>query len=325
MTDFSTNTRVAPSGAELAVDTELASLGSQIEQVRGIVLEAVSALARGFEEIVAESRAQQTLLDASLRTVRGTEGSVSPIARFISSSREMTGAMVSGLEQASRRTAALASQLEVIAPVLQDLTELSSSIRDSANQIRYLAMNATLEAGRAGLAGRGFAVVADAVKDLALEFNDVSSRMEENVENVKAVFATVAVQAKSAVEDEESLAQQARRRAAQLEHQTDNLHQELGEQLREAQDRGRSIQHGIHVCIRGLQFGDIVGQLCELSQGRLRTLRPVVMQSVRWAVIDVHERPGVGEFFAQFDRDRANVRSVVVQQTSLEVGDVELF
>jgi methyl-accepting chemotaxis protein len=288
-------------------------------------LDAVSELGRGFEEIVAQSLAQQTLLEDSLRTVRGTEQSASPIARFISASRDMTDTMVSGLEQASRCTADLAMKLEAISPVLENLTELSRCIRDSANQIRYLAMNATLEAGRAGQVGRGFSIVANAVKDLAVEFSEVSARMDENVENVKAVFGTVAMQAKSAVEDEESLAQEARKRAVQLQRQTQGLHGELGEQLRVAQTIGRSIEHGVHVCIRGIQFGDLIGQLCELSVSRVETLRPFVAQTAHWAIVHVHEYPSLTDVFEQFERDRAKIRSLSVQQTSLEGGDIELF
>jgi methyl-accepting chemotaxis protein len=232
--------------------------------------------------------------------------------------------MLSGMEQANQRSVALAAKLEAVLPVLSNLSVLSGCIRDSANQIRYLAMNATLEASRSGKNGRGFSVVANAVKELALEFNGVSTRMDDNVESIRAVFDSVATEAKVALETDAVLAREARIQSARLQDQTRGLNQELSDRLQTAQDIGKSIQQGVNLCVCGLQFGDLVGQLCQSSLVRVETLKPVVSQVARWATVDVRNGPPAAELLEQLVGG-GGIRTVAVQQTSLETGDVELF
>jgi methyl-accepting chemotaxis protein len=307
------------------INKELSAVHLQIEQVRNIVLDAVTKLGEGFAKISEESQTQQALLQTSLHAVDASEDDRSAIAKFVAGSKELTGTMLAGMEQANLRNVALAAKLEAVLPVLSNLSELSGCIRDSANQIRYLAMNATLEASRSGKNGHGFAVVASAVKELALEFNSVSARMDSNVESIRSVFDSVAREANVALETDAVLAKQAWAQSARLQEQTRGLNRELSDRLQTAQDIGTSIQQGVHLCVCGLQFGDLVGQLCQLSLVRVETLKPVVGQVARWATVDVRNGPPAAELLDQLVRGCAEIRTVAVQQMSLETGDIELF
>jgi len=57
----------------------------------------------------------------------------------------------------------------------------------------------------------------------------------------------------------------------------------------------------------------------------MEALKPVVGQVARWATVDVGHWPAAAELLEQFERGCADIRTVAVQQTSLETGDVELF
>lgn len=134
------------------------------EQVIAEMLSAVSQLAEGQHEIGENSA--QLANNATLSQQITTEGQQS-ISRLMSAITDLS----QELEQVKEQVQATAQRSQNIGAVLDVITEV-------ADQTNLLALNAAIEAARAGEAGRGFAVVADEVRNLAQRTNDSAAEIQ---------------------------------------------------------------------------------------------------------------------------------------------------
>ncbi|UJF21611.1 methyl-accepting chemotaxis protein [Shewanella sp. OMA3-2] len=105
-----------------------------------------------------------------------------------------------GVEETIAKIQLLASQLNDSAKVVRELEQDSKTIgsvldviRGIAEQTNLLALNAAIEAARAGEQGRGFAVVADEVRSLAM-------RTQESTEEIAAIIGTLQTRTRSIVQ-----------------------------------------------------------------------------------------------------------------------------
>jgi methyl-accepting chemotaxis protein len=106
--------------------------------------------------------------------------SVNEIADRVSKSAEITNRAV---EQAN----AANGTVEGMAEAAQKIGEVINLISDIAEQTNLLALNATIEAARAGEAGRGFAVVASEVKNLATQTAKATEDIKTQISGMQTI------------------------------------------------------------------------------------------------------------------------------------------
>jgi methyl-accepting chemotaxis protein len=84
---------------------------------------------------------------------------------------------VKATQEAKARMQAIAEQVLELSEQSQRIAEIVATVKDLAEQSNLLAVNASIEAAKAGEAGRGFAVVADEVKALAEQSKQATSQI----------------------------------------------------------------------------------------------------------------------------------------------------
>ncbi len=112
-----------------------------------------------------------------------------------------------------------AAKVIKLAEQSQHISSIVGTIEDIAAQTNLLALNAAIEAARAGEAGRGFAVVADEVRALASRTSQSTKEISAMVAGVQADAEAATTSMTSSVEQMNAVAQQ----AAELENNLDNI------------------------------------------------------------------------------------------------------
>jgi methyl-accepting chemotaxis protein len=98
----------------------------------------------------------------------------------------LVGQMVESIGALAHEIGNAATVVQTLAQDTADIGSILNVIRSIAEQTNLLALNAAIEAARAGEQGRGFAVVADEVRSLAKRTQDSTREIQEMIERLQA-------------------------------------------------------------------------------------------------------------------------------------------
>ncbi len=137
---------------------------------------------------------------ASLEQNQSTEALVSEVAHVkkqladvtenSGETRCKTEEIAQCIDRANTQMSALSSAMHDISSNADEITKIAKAIEDISFQTNILALNASVEAARAGNAGSGFAVVANEVQNLAVKSAEAAQSATGMIENTRAIIRT---------------------------------------------------------------------------------------------------------------------------------------
>jgi methyl-accepting chemotaxis protein len=147
---------------------------------------AISALTGRFSGIVGKL---DTALAASRSATESVDGGGNGLVAVFERSEEDLGTVVASLKSAMTSKSAMLANVHNLHQFISELQTMATDVASIAAQTNLLALNAAIEAARAGEAGRGFAVVADEVRKLSTLSGDTGKRISEKVGVISTAIA----------------------------------------------------------------------------------------------------------------------------------------
>lgn len=248
----------------------------QIDVVSDLVRNNIEALLSPFSMLM--GRLQEENQTSS--TLFGGRHGGHSITQVLEETNRSLASVIAAFDGARSYKTQLQQTITELSNYMLELKNMAGSVQKLASQTNLLALNAAIEAARAGEAGRGFAVVADEVRTLSGQSGETGRDIAKKVEAVtQAIQATIDAADNLVRTDDSNL--------CLLGEAVNTVTKRLSSEINELHDAGSRL-HSLseesataisHIIVK-LQFQDRVSQILEHLQTDLTEIRTMMIEEL---------------------------------------------
>ncbi|CAH6898386.1 methyl-accepting chemotaxis protein [Vibrio sp. 99K-1] len=250
-------TKTASVNQKTSSETQ-AQLNNQREQT-ATVATAMTEMSHSVQEVANSAQSSLTM--------------VQQVETASESGRQIMNTNISTINQLETRLTESVSAVGELQQMSSQIGSILDVIRGIAEQTNLLALNAAIEAARAGEQGRGFAVVADEVRVLAQKTTQSTAEIETMISNLQSSSKTASNVIESCMSDMDMSVQQASNANSAMEeiqalileisHMSTHISQAAAEQSETSGDIARNIEDINHIADASYQA---MSSIAEASQ-----------------------------------------------------------
>lgn len=229
----------------------------QIGLARHQLEAAITDLAKQFSSIHLRLG---TAGDASRKTISDMQGK-NGLQNVIQFAEHELGQLMQTLRHAIHNRDELLSEIADLSNITEELRSMGSEVAGIASQTNLLALNAAIEAARAGEHGRGFAVVADEVRTLSSRSGETGARIGKRIEEANEALQKTLDKTSDLAKQDEASIEKSENAVQEVLRQFNNSGEHILHSAHFLEKESSDIQQSVHDILVALQFQDRVNQI----------------------------------------------------------------
>lgn len=300
-----------------------ATVENDATEIGNIVSGSVQTLYGSFTGLTEKSNSQKELTLDLIRVirgenVRGDDGEAVTLQHFAHEVDKILDSYVTLFVDISDRSVQAVHSIQDMVAELDGMFALINDIRGIADQTNLLALNAAIEAARAGEHGRGFAVVADEVRTLSQNSANLNEQIRGKATAAKEVMGRVEEMVGQIASLDMNLAIDAKGHLDGMLQQLETVNVSIADGVDSLVTISAEVAEDVNTAITALQFADMVAPLNLKLQAAASKLRELVERQRA-------ERASTEAYLDQLTQRIAALNTAVESSNSSDSGDIALF
>lgn len=306
---------------------------SDTDQLKGLLDDSVPDMMNLFFQLQSHLETQddviRRMLAASESVTGADEEDDSKDVSFERMVQDVTAVLenfVNTIVETSRVSVELVDTMGKITSEVQKIDGNLGEMDSIAGQTNLLAINAAIEAARAGDAGRGFAVVAQEVQNLSSRSQQFNEDIRRNVHAVQELVTDVERSINDVASQDMNFALQSKKSVESLMEEIRSLDASRNEAANELAGIAETVSHDVNTGVRKMQFQDMVDQILQRVNERLALVDDSVIR-IREQT-ELEPETWLRELANEIERARheqQRIRDNTLTQDSMSEGSVDLF
>ena len=326
----------------MLVESQSSEVTESLTQIRQVVTDATAKLGNSFRELDEKSQYQGGIVQALVSNAEADSDAERAndhfnMQQFVKETNVLLQQFIELLVNTSTNSMKMVDAIDDISQQMDEAFNLLKDVSGIANQTNLLALNAAIEAARAGEAGRGFAVVADEVRNLSQHSNRFSEQIGSVVQKAKADISEAKEVISSMASKDLNDTISAKTRVEDMLKMMEQYNVNVDQELNRLSTVTGEISAAVGLAVRSLQFEDVVTQVVTYSDGHAARLIDLVHR-LNLKIAELRSAPGSADddqlhaMIGHFQREIMALKqewqsplNKAVNQTSMEQGEIEMF